>query len=162
MDKTKCNLKSISRKVEIANNLLEGIKKNEYAEKWTRKYINNLPNSSFAVVEKGYNEGKDKRARHLPHHNKNVKSATENSTIDLSHYRNALARVNQVKSVLGTESSSALRKKAASHLEKHRSVLNTEKAFFNHIELALWEECEDIYGTEIVPLLADYDAEGGE
>jgi hypothetical protein len=41
-----------------------------FAEKWDVKYINDLPNAAFAVIEKGYSEGKDRRARHLPHHNK--------------------------------------------------------------------------------------------
>jgi hypothetical protein len=33
---------------------------------WTRKYINDLPNAAFAVIEKGYKEGDNKNARHLP------------------------------------------------------------------------------------------------
>jgi len=155
-------IRSLNKKVEVAKNLLENINDREYAEKWTRKYINDLPNAAFAVVEKGYSEGKDKRSRHLPHHSKNVSSATENSTVDLAHYRNALVRVNQIKSVLGAEGSSVLRKRAASHLKKHRSVLKTEKAFFNTIEISLWEECEKLFDSNVRPLLSDNEVEGGK
>jgi hypothetical protein len=95
----------------------------ERAEKWTRKYINDLPNSAFAVVEKGYKEGMNKGARHLPHHSSSVKSATEDSTVDKPHFRNALARASQIKSVLKKESDAELRRKAVSHLNGHRSVL---------------------------------------
>lgn len=154
-------LSLLKEKVEKANKLLASIDNFETAEKWDRKYINDLPNAAFAVVEKGYSEGKDKNARHLPHHNKNVKSATENSSLDLPHLRNALARVNQVKSVLGTEGDSALRKKAATHLEKHRSALKASVASFNPVELALWKECEKLYEENVKPLLSD-ETEGGE
>lgn len=152
---------SLNKKVDIANNLLDDVEGKEYSEKWNRKYINNLPNAAFAVVERGYSEGKNKSSRHLPHHNKNVTSATENSSVDLPHYRNALVRAGQIKSVLGTESDSALRKKAASHLEKHRAVLETSKANFNEIELALWEECEELFLNNVRPLLSN-EADGGE
>lgn len=74
--------------------------------------------------------------------------------MDISHYRNALVRVNQIKSVLGEESDSSLRSKAASHLEKHRSVLKTASASFNEIELSIWEECEKIYVRNVEPLLS--------
>lgn len=146
------SIKSLKLEIEVANKLLARLE--EFAEKWDRKYINSLPNAAFAVVEKGYSEGKDKRGRHLPHHGKGVKSATENSSVDLSHYRNALARVNQIKSVLGKESDSALRKRAASHLEKHRALLNTSKSCFNPVEIALWEECEKLFKEKVEPLLS--------
>jgi hypothetical protein len=144
------NIDVLNKSIERAYQIL-----NEIAEKWDKKYINDLPNAAFAVVEKGYGEGKDKNARHLPHHNKNVKSATENSSVDLSHFRNALARVNQIKSVLGEESDSSLRKKAASHLEKHRSILNQDSGSFNDEELVIWKECEELFVNNVKPLLSD-------
>lgn len=150
------NINILNKSIERAYQVLD-----EIAEKWDRKYINDLPNAAFAVVEKGYGEGKDKNSRHLPHHNKNVKSATENSSIDLSHLRNAYARVNQIKSVLGEESDSSLRKKAASHLEKHRSALSKDSGSFNDEELAIWKECEELFGNNVRPLLSD-EPEGGE
>jgi hypothetical protein len=153
--------KDLLKSVEQAESLLKDVEAKEYSEKWSTKYINDLPNAAFAVIEKGYSEGKDKRGRHLPHHGKNVKSATENSSVDLVHFRNALARANQVKSALGNESDSSLRKKAASHLEKHRAVLKTSKSSFNHIELSIWEECEKLFADNVEPLLSDNKPEEG-
>jgi hypothetical protein len=148
-------LKAFVAKLDEASAKALEIVEREVAEKWTRKYINDLPNAAFAVVEKGYSEGKSKGARHLPHHSKGVKSATENSSVDLSHYRNALARANQIKSVLKTESDGALRKKAANHLKVHRAVLKKSKSSFSPTELLIWEDCEKLYKENILPLLAD-------
>ncbi|MFQ5843075.1 MAG: ComEA family DNA-binding protein, partial [Thermodesulfobacteriota bacterium] len=57
------------------------------AEKWSRRYINALPDSAFASIEM---RSDGKRVRHLPHHDHTGK-------IDPPHLWNALARVNQVK-----------------------------------------------------------------
>ena len=75
--------------------------------KWTTKYINSLPNSSFAAIEPDYLNGKtdDKNARHLPYKDKNGK-------VDLPHLRNARARMNQIKPVTKSISTEALRAKA--------------------------------------------------
>jgi hypothetical protein len=75
--------------------------------KWDVKYINELPNTSFAVVEKDYKDGtiKDKSARHLPY--KDV-----DGNIDLPHLRNALARMGQIEAVGESETSEELRAKA--------------------------------------------------
>jgi len=67
------------------------------------KFANrSFPDAAF-IVEKGAEKAKDGKAkaefRHLPHHEKNVKSSTENSSVNLSQLRNALSRVNQVKPV---------------------------------------------------------------
>lgn len=95
----------------------------EEAAKWTTAYINTLPDSSFAVIEPAYKKGetKDKNARHLPFKDADGK-------IDLPHYRNALARVNQIKPVTDSITTEELRRQASAELEKHRSVLKTEKA----------------------------------
>lgn len=77
----------------------------EMAE-WTTKFINSLPDSSFAVVEPCAKEKKN--ARHLPYKDASGK-------IDLAHLKNALARMNQIKSVCGG-SDEALRAKAKSKL----------------------------------------------
>jgi hypothetical protein len=148
-------------KLDNIKRLLKDIDSKEYSAVWDSKYVNDLPNAAFAVVEKGYKEGKGKSSRHLPHHSKNVKSAADNTSVDLPHYRNALARANQIKSVLGTESDEVLRKRAASHLEKHRKVLQKEKASFNSIELLIWEECEDMFEKNVWPLLSET-VEGGD
>jgi hypothetical protein len=150
LDLKRSLVSALNRTSGVAQDIL---KSKEYSEKWDSKYINDLPNAAFAVIEKGYSDGKDRRARHLPHHGSGVKSATDNSSVDLSHYRNALARVNQIKSVLGEDSDSTLRKKAASHLERHRAVLQTAKSSFNPIEILIWEECEKLFVTNVKPLL---------
>lgn len=146
---------TLYQKVKAARKLLEDLYKYEYSKKWDTRYINSLPSAAFAVVEKGYSEGKDKRGRHLPHHSDGVKSSMENSTVDLAHYRNALARVNQIESVYGKESDSSLIKRAASHLEKHRAVLQTSKSNFNVVELHLWEESEILFEEKVKPLLKE-------
>jgi hypothetical protein len=89
---------------------------------WTTEYINTLPNSSFAVIEPAYLEGKteDKNCRHLPFKN-------ENGEVDLPHYRNALARCNQIKPVTDSISEADLRSQAAAELEKYRDLLGKEK-----------------------------------
>jgi HK97 family phage prohead protease len=90
---------------------------------WTTEYINTLPNSSFAVIEPAYLEGKteDKNARHLPFKD-------ENGEVDLPHYRNALARVNQIKPITDSISEADLRSQAAAELEKYRDLLEENKS----------------------------------
>jgi len=75
--------------------------------KWTRAYINDLPDSSFAVIEPAYKSGKtdNKNARHLPHKD-------ENGKIDLPHLRAALARMNQIVPVTDSITADALRAQA--------------------------------------------------
>jgi len=86
---------------------LEEETENVLAEaQWTRAYINDLPSGSFAVVEPCANERKD--ARHLPYKDSTGK-------IDLPHLRNALARMDQVKSVCNGNDE-ALRRKARAKL----------------------------------------------
>jgi len=72
---------------------------------WTTQFINNLPNSSFAVVEPCADERKD--ARHLPYRT--------SSGVNLPHLRNALARMDQIKSVCGG-SDEAIRRTARAKL----------------------------------------------
>jgi hypothetical protein len=91
---------------------------------------NALPNAAFAVVEPCWQQ--NKAARHLPHHTRSVKSASENSSIDKPHLRNALARMNQIKSACGG-SDAAIRSRAKSHLTRHaRAVLPGSK--FNQVK----------------------------
>ncbi|HHE64835.1 MAG TPA: hypothetical protein ENL09_02320 [Bacteroidetes bacterium] len=77
----------------------------EVAEKWSRAYINSLPDSAFIFIEPGYKEGMNKNARHLPYKNKEGK-------VDIPHLKNALARCSLIKPVLGTISAEEARKKA--------------------------------------------------
>jgi hypothetical protein len=88
-----------------------------------------FPDAAFIVERGAPKEGgkTPQKYRHLPHHTKGVKSPTENTTIDLPHLRNALARVNQVKPV--QESAESYRKRATAHLRSHaRVVLKTRES----------------------------------
>ena len=83
----------------------------EEAAKWTRAYINSLPDSAFIYIEPGYKEGMDKRARHLPYKD-------DTGKIDLPHLRNALSRCNQITSTLGKVKNSQMRKTACAKAQK--------------------------------------------
>jgi len=84
-----------------------------FAEKWSRRYIENLPDSAFASVE----ITKDgKKFRHLPHHDQVGK-------IDIDHLKSALGRIHQVKWV-----DPANFAKAKDHLDQHYWVYQQERA----------------------------------
>jgi len=103
---------------------------------WTVAFINSLPDAAFAVIEPGYKRGEtdDKRARHLPHHNKSVKDPDEKSSLDMPHFRNALARMNQIKPVTDSISTDELRSKAEAHLNKHKKQVEEEQKAAEIIE----------------------------
>lgn len=87
------------------------------AERWSRRYINSLPDSAFASIE--YTSD-GKKVRHLPHHDHTGK-------LDLPHLWSALARINQVKWIDPKNEAIARR-----HLEEHareykRQVLEERK-----------------------------------
>ena len=84
----------------------------EDAAKWTRAYINSLPDSAFVIIEPAYKNGStdNKNARHLPYKDKNGK-------IDPAHLRNAAARCSQLKAVTDSISTSELRKKACARVQ---------------------------------------------
>jgi len=89
-----------------------------------------FPDAAF-VVEKGAEKNGDgktlQKYRHLPHHTKSATDPMAHGTIDLPHLRNALARVNQVKSI--KESVANFRKRAKSHLQRHaKAVLKSYKS----------------------------------
>jgi len=77
---------------------------------WTTEYINDLPDSSFAVIGAGGEKDEQGKTmprtlRHLPHHN-------VDGGLDLPHLRNALARMNQIEPA-------SLRAEAKRHLCAH-------------------------------------------
>ena len=75
-----------------------------WAEKWSRQYIQSLPDTAFAAIE----VTKDgKKIRHLPHHN-------QDGEIDITHLKSALSRVHQVKWVDPANFATA-----KEHLEQH-------------------------------------------
>ena len=73
---------------------------------WTRQYINNLPDSAFAVV---YKEN-DQLTRKFPHHQ-------ANGNIDLPHLRNANARLPQ------SDIPNEYKRQAMKHLATHKKKL---------------------------------------
>lgn len=78
---------------------------------WTTAYINNLPDSAFAVILPGGekdDEGKTtpRSLRKLPHHN-------ADGGVDMAHLRNAMSREPQ------TDMSAAEHDRARAHLERH-------------------------------------------
>jgi competence ComEA-like helix-hairpin-helix protein len=84
-----------------------------WAEKWSHRYIDSLPDSAFASIE----ITKDgKKMRHLPHHN-------HVGEIDIYHLKSALGRIYQVKWV-----DPANFPKAKDHLDQHYQVYKQERA----------------------------------
>jgi len=84
-----------------------------FAEKWSQRYIESLPDSAFAVVEITQD---GKKIRHLPHHN-------YVGEIDIPHLKSALGRIHQVKWI-----DPANFAKAKTHLEQHYQVYKQERA----------------------------------
>ena len=80
------------------------------ADRWTRQYINSLPDSAFAVVE---TTSDGKKLRHLPHHDRSGR-------VDVPHLRNAMSRLSQVK--WDDPRHAAM---AREHLERHLRELRT-------------------------------------
>lgn len=102
------------------NNFIEEYTQERLAD-WDAKYINDLPDMAFAVIQPGGKKDDTGKTvprvlRHLPHHNTSVKSGAEHTSVDKPHLRNALARVNQISYTVGIP-------KAKAHLEAHAKHL---------------------------------------
>ncbi len=126
---------------------------------WTTAFINNLPDAAFAIILPGGKKDKEGKTvprslRMLPHHNANVKSPTDNTTVDLSHLRNALARLPQ------SNMNSNQKKKAQSHLNSHaKELLNktnklcgdkTRKALGEPLQFGDWTETSKSFWQGVV------------
>lgn len=125
---------------------------------WTTAAINDAKDLIFAAVEptgEKDDEGKTepRNARHLPHHNLDATSHSD-ANVDLPHYRNALARVNQIKPVTDTISQDSLRSKASSHLDGHSSVLETEDGL--DAEMLLDHEIWERFTSKHEPTLENW------
>jgi hypothetical protein len=88
------------------------------AAKWDTAFINSLPDSAFALIDKGGSKDKEGKTvprtlRNLPHHDSSGK-------LDLPHLRNAMARVTH------TNLSKDQQKQAHDHLLKHYRELGME------------------------------------
>jgi hypothetical protein len=81
---------------------------------WTRNYINNLPDSAFAIILPGGQKDEENKTtprtlRKFPHHN-------ANGAIDLPHLRNANARVPQ------SDLTAEQKEQAMRHLARHKKA----------------------------------------
>lgn len=92
------------------------------AEQWGRTYINSLPDSAFASVERDLH---GKRERHLPHHD-------HTGALDLPHLLNALARHSQVKWLDPASATPAL-----AHLKAHMQQVREDRLAHTRIRFPL-------------------------
>ncbi|MFQ5962416.1 MAG: ComEA family DNA-binding protein [Candidatus Methylomirabilales bacterium] len=92
------------------------------AEKWSRKYMNSLPDSAFASVEVTPN---GKKQRHLPHHD-------QTGALDHPHLLNALARHSQVKWMDPSNAAPALE-----HLRAHVQEVRKERLAATRVHFPL-------------------------
>jgi hypothetical protein len=87
------------------------------AAEWTTKYMNDLPDSAFALVVKGE---KDSAGKTVPRTNRNLPHHDASGKVDLPHLRNAMARVTH------TNLSKDQQKQAHDHLLRHYRELGME------------------------------------
>ena len=119
LDKMESHLELFRIEREQQNHSSKESATTEVAGTWTTKFINGLPDSSFAVVEGCAKTNKN--ARHLPFKDGSGK-------VDVAHLRNALARANQIKAVCPNGDSAALRAKAGRKLAPYaKRFLKTDK-----------------------------------
>jgi hypothetical protein len=90
------------------------------ADKWTSDIYNNFPDSSFAVIEPAFLNGEtgDNKARHLAFKDRDGK-------VDLTNYRIALDKVDEILPITDSITTEELRKQAKEELDKHKDVLKT-------------------------------------
>lgn len=87
------------------------------AAAWTRRYIDALPDSAFAAVER---TPAGVKRRHLPHHDRA-------GHVDLRHVRSALARLPQVHWVDPRHAAAA-----RAHLQRHLEAARRRAATPRH------------------------------
>lgn len=96
--------------------------------KWTRAYINNLPDSAFLIILPGGK--KDTKGKTVPRDKRKFPVRNPDGTINIAHLRNALARIPQ------SDISEELKAKAKRKAEKlladwQRKHGKTEKSFID-------------------------------
>jgi len=109
----------------------------ENLAKWTRKFINDLPDSAFAYVAPGGK--KDEEGKTVPRNLRYLPYKDASGKVDLPHLRNALARVSHTdlpKSVQD-KIKSKLEAVAKKHLKTHKMRIAV-----NTVEMK-WEETDD-------------------
>lgn len=103
---------------------------------WTTKYIDSLPNSSFAYVEPG--AGTDKSKRHLPYKDADGKP-------DKAHTANALARLDQTDIPASAKASAKKRLLAAA---KELGIDTSEEAARSAAMRDMDDDDDDDVGTD--------------
>ena len=106
----------------IMNEIMAKIKEYIKADKWTSDIFNNFPDSSFAVIEPAFLNGDstDIKARHLPFKDRNGK-------FDLTNYRIALDKVNEILPITDSITTEELRKQAKEELDKFLDKIAGQK-----------------------------------
>lgn len=124
---------------------------------WTAKYINQLPDSCFAVIEPAYLEGKttDKRARHLPFKN-------YEGNVNDTHYRFALRKIDKLQAITDSITNEELITKAQVVLDSVNLSFNKEentvdKKVNDELLAKLKESVVAEFGGEVVKDWTDAD-----
>jgi len=116
----------------------------EEAAKWTRKYINDLPDSAFLYIEKGGE--KDEEGKTVPRNIRHFPYKDADGKIDCPHLKNAISRIPQ--STAPGLDKEAVQKKARSLYAKHCGGQPTEEeAALKELEIKmkkLEQELEDL------------------
>jgi hypothetical protein len=100
-------------------------------------------NDSCFIIEKGAEKNPNPTTEHqflqkyrkLPHHTKNATDGLSNSTVDIPHLRNALARVSQISTI--KEDKAGFISRATAHLQRHaKALLKTYKTSKSTAQIA--------------------------
>lgn len=115
-------------------------------EKWSRKYINDLPDNAFAYIEPGGE--KDESGKTTPRSLRHLPYKDKNGNLDAPHTRNALARLKQTKiSRAGKEEALRKLKRAAKRLgidsETILSLSRTEDLGITYFDVLNKQQTEE-------------------
>jgi len=108
--------------------------------KWTKKYINELPDSAFLWVAPG---GTKRQGRTHPLHLRSLPYKNKSGKVDLPHLRNSLARLRLTEDIPEREKP-AIRKQACRVLVKHGGQCGTSEYSANQ-DLMADEEYASAY-----------------
>jgi len=108
---------------------------------WTRRYINDLPDSAFAIILPGGE--KDETGRTVPRNLRKFPHHRMDGSIDLPHLRNANARVPQSKIT------DAQKARAMEHLNAHKKALGIGRAAEEALIERLKEQAGEVPEEEI-------------
>ena len=118
--------------------------------RWPKKSINDLPDSSFAIILPGGK--KDKDGKTVPRNLRKLPYKDMKGKVDLPHLRNALARVNQPKTGLTpiqrSKAKLLLGKLANQYLKSHKEKQKSQKMsedVFEDVPEVVEFQVDDIY-----------------